>query len=138
MIPNEWGNCLYKLLSGVDMEEYRWLIEDSEAYVGIDEELFTQAQYTGDEFKRVISEGVYYIIHAWIQGSISGDCATTIETYSDFCASDCQIYVVIIDCIFVDVYVKSQTVAEIIRQNAIQYGFADLAFITEKNDRNLQ
>ena len=138
MIPNERGNYLYKLLNGVDMEGYYWSIEDSEVYVGVDEELFTQTQYTGDEFRRAISEGVYYVIHARIQGSIFDDYATTIESYDDFCAGECQIYVVIIDCIFVDIYVKSQMIAEIIRQNAIKYGFADLAFITEQNDRNLQ
>lgn len=138
MIPNERGNYLYKLLNGVDMEGYRWFIEDAETYVGTGEDLFTQTQYTGDEFKQMISEGMYYVVCARIQGSMFGDDAAVLKTYGDFCASDCQIYVVIIDCTFVDIYVKSQTTAEIIRQNAIKCDFADIAFITEKNDRNLR
>ena len=137
-IPNERGNYLFKLLSHVDMEKYRWFIEDSEVYVGIEGELFAQTQYTGDEFKRVISESIYYVVNTRIQGSPHGDSETAIKTYDDFCESDCEIYVVIIDCIYVDIYVKDQTVAEIMKQNAIRSSFADIDFITGQNDRNFQ
>lgn len=137
VIPNERGNYLYKLLDGIDVVKYLWFIEDSETYVGIGKDLFAQTQYTGDEFKRIVSEEMYYIVYARIQGSVCGEHTTELKTYADFRASGCQVYVVVIDCVFADIYVKSQTVAEIIRQNAIKYNFTDIAFITEQNDRNL-
>lgn len=137
VIPNERSNYFSELLNGVDVVKYLWFIEDSETYVGTGEDLFTQTQYTGDQFERIISEEMYYIVYARIQGSVSGEHMAALKTYDDFCASDCLIYAVVIDCIFVDIYVKSQAIAEIIRQNAIKYGFTDIALITEQNDRNL-
>ena len=136
-IPNEHGSHIGKILEGIHIESYIWKIVDDEVILNIDDDLFSTEILKGDELKRIICNPSYYMVFLNMQAfSAEGD-TDTITTFSDFIKSNCEIVLLVCDCIFVDIYVKSKENVEIIKLNAERYKYEKIQYITAENDKSV-
>ena len=134
-IPNEWGNYLYKIFEGIDMSKYVWKIYDDETYVKSEESfLFEKDCYNNEEFLKKIRDNEYYVVFICLRAFPAGSSITEIKTYNDFYKSDCELVLLASDCSYVDIYVKSQAMLDMLYINAKKYNFTDIEFITDEND----
>lgn len=136
-IPNGYKQIFKELLYDVDIERYYWFNIDSQDQVfllnGNKEFLFDQSYYTGSDFKKIINTNDYYAVFTQLQAYTKNE-YQEIRTYSDFLNSNCEILILIDDCIFVEVYSKNIGVINLIKNNANKNGFSKINNITNEND----
>lgn len=134
-IPNSYDIHLHRILSGIDMNQYIWRIDEDEVYRKVDfGYLFSKHIYNGEELYDLISAQDYYAVFINLQGYISENEIAEINTYEDFLKSKCKVIILIADNIFVDVYAKDINLIERIRLNAIENKYTDISCITDEND----
>lgn len=133
-IPNQYDQFLYKILNGIDNNEYRWEIAEDEILTPNGDFLFKEKTYSNQKYKKIISRESYYLIFANIQLYKKSDAITNIDNYKEFQNSNCQLIMFITDNIFVDVYAKNKKHLEIIYRNAINNNFSDIKKINNVAD----
>jgi len=140
-IPNKWGNLIEDILCGIELTEYIWKISEDEVYIEDNTEnygfLFPQNEdiFRGEEFIKIISFPSYYTVSANIQAYINKDNIFDIKTYYDFKESNCQIIILIVDNIFVSIYVKTNKILERIKANALLKKYEQIEYIMYDNDK---
>lgn len=138
-IPNEYGCLLGDALQPIDVKIYNWKIGDGESYKflngRLEEALFPEDQpiLEGSELENLIEANEYYVIFANLQAFPKGN-ISNIETYEGFTESDCELAVLIVDCIYATIYCKNQDTIELLHRNALVKGFKDIEYITDEND----
>lgn len=119
-IPNEWGNVLNDILTGIELEKYIFKIDDDEIHLENNSFLFTDRIIEGNRFKKIISQSTYYVVSVNIQGYIKKtyEEKSEVNSIEEFIRSNCDIMITIVDNIFVDIYTKSKEQLEQIKINA--------------------
>lgn len=138
-IPNKYGRWLGEILKPIDIAALDWQIGSGELYTVIDEqldeELFSKERNVieGAELKNRIEANQYYIISADLQAYPKNE-IIRVETFEEFIESDCQLVLLVVDCIYVTIYCKNQETIELLNKNAITCGFKEIEYITNEND----
>ena len=134
-IPNKYGSILNEILDNVDVEGFNWYnIQDQNQVLNLnDNPLFNKEQYSGKDFKYIINQKDYYILFIKLQ-AILGNKFEPINNYSDFLKSDSQILLLIYDSVYVEIYIKDQYIATVIKNNAERYHFMNIEYICDDND----
>jgi hypothetical protein len=139
-IPNQYGKCLLDILQPVDCNKYNWVIDSDQSWMKnvnkkVCVELFFKKRLTGEEFFRIISKEDYYIVSARIGGYSNSKIKKKIKTYLDFMHSECEIFILLVDSVYVEIYCKNLPLVESLYSNAKKKKFENLEYIDENNTR---
>ena len=136
-VPNEWGILIYNILEGIDLKKYIWKIDNDEVYIKDNSEnngfLFPQEknEFSGEEFIKIISQLPYYTVFVNIQAYLNEKDFVDIESYNVFNKSECELIISVADNIFVNIYAKSESIIEKIKENAILNQYKEIDYITD-------
>lgn len=135
-VPQSTTDTLWKILQGADIQQFDWYVVQAQTEVwdkpfGTD--FFTQAAYKGPAFSKRIRDD-HFIVFFKLQAYPHSENFQNISTYETFVQSDCQLLLLVYDCSFVEVYVKSQDVLHVVFQNAVRNRYNNVAYITDSND----
>lgn len=133
------GSILADIFSGTPIEQFVWVIGDSEILHRDDEgrlqsSIFDKEVLEGTEFRKRIELPNYRLINADIKAFSSGKRIEDIESYGDYLQSDCVLALFCIDTVYVEVYCKTESVLDAITQNCTRFGFKDMALIASEDE----
>ena len=137
--PNEYGNILAEILKPFALEDFCWKIGDCESYIagdkGLERNLFPEGQtiMEGIELKNLLENNAYYVIFAELQ-AYPDSSFSVVENYGEFIDSDCELVLLVVDCIYVDLYCKDESMIELLYEHALKRRFKRVAYIAGKND----
>lgn len=136
-LSNEYGKYLFDILQSIPLESYNWHIGYEEILMvdRVNETLFEDyEEIEGDELRRIIDSNTYYAIFAELKAFPKTSTITEIDTYEDFVSSDCEVIVLLVDCVYVEMYIKNQEVLETMYKHAKQMNYTRVEYIDDKND----
>lgn len=135
-IPQETSDLLFQILSCIKIEEYCWYNIPSQSEVwdcSNNDNFLNEDYYKGESFlNRICSP--HFVLFLKLQGYFDTGNFFNINTYEEFCKSDCQILVLIYDCECVEIFSKDSIVTEAFYRNAVSKGFTDVSYITNENN----
>jgi len=138
-VPNEYGKILGAITTNVDVEKYFWYnVEAFDQTFKQDitppgDFLFKKETYNGHEFIDIINSHEYYTVFSKLQAYLKEAHYREINTYDEYINSDCEILIIIVDCIFVDIFAKDVGVLKKVEEIAIQKQFKNIVHIETKN-----
>lgn len=135
-IPQTVSDTLWQILQCCNTDIYNWQVIKSQEEVWSEsgeEDFFSEDYYKGYDFTKHIHSN-HYIIFLKLQAYLNQDEYENINTYDEFLKSNCQLLLLVYDCEFVEIYIKNQSCAGNVFQNAIDKNFENVAYITENND----
>lgn len=133
-IPNSWGNYLGIMLDKVITKNFIWKTFDEEILLTNEKDLFDRDIYDDTNFRNIILNSKYYIIHGNILAFKSRN-FKIIHNYQEFIESDCEILIVIVDSTFVDIYAKENSILKELERNAIRNNFKNIKYIYDDNSK---
>lgn len=135
-IPNEWGCFLRHIFDEIPVETYNWHLQESDVYLksNVDEFLFEFDVYNGASFKNLIECQKEYLIVFLGLIAFPSKSNETVTNYQSFLHSSASFSIKVVDCVFVDIYVKEQERLYQFRKAAEKHGFQKIEIITEEND----
>lgn len=141
-INNEYGKYLEEILVGIIDPSWYWSIGSGEAYKSLNNtntELF-QNNRTIDSvsFMNQISTGKSYLIFVDLKAFPTLESVEEIKNYDDFLNSSCQLALLVIDSIYVSIFVKSKHMLDQFTKRAKDLGFTNIKFITEDDTSHTQ
>ena len=138
-VPNEWEMVIYNILQGIDFKKYIWKINNDEVYTEDYSKnngfLFPQEKeaFSTEEFIKIISQLPYYTVFVNIQAYLNEKDFAEIENYKQFNESKCELIIFVTDNIFVNIYAKSESIIEKIKENALLNRYEKIEYITDEN-----
>ena len=127
-----FDSILSDLLKGINVEEYNWLILESEAYKTADT-IDCDGRYTGKEFKKLLKElETCYIININIQAAHK--VIDAVKDYDDYLNSECKLVILISDVAYNEIYCKPSDLCEIIKSNCLKLDYSEFEVINDDND----
>lgn len=133
------GEWLEEVLKPVKISAYYWQVGSGELYRMIDnqseKELFRNDRNVieGTELENRLITNQQYIISADLQ-AFPENRVTRVETFEEFVESDCQLVLLVVDCIYVTIHSKNQKTIELLNKNAMTCGYENIEYITDEND----
>lgn len=124
-------NILKILFNGFDLKKYRWYIYNEQAWDIDNNELFSTDTYTGVQFEELLRRQPSLVMLMTIYG-YNGE-FYNINIFNDYCKSDCQCAIYIIDAAYIDVYCKKEEDCKILFNNAKKLDISELQYIDENN-----
>lgn len=135
-IPQMMTTTLWDIFKGSDMGHYYWYIVPNQNEVWnefSEDDFFTEELYTGNDFLNLIRNN-HYIIFLKLQAYSELCIFKNLYTYDDFSRSNCQLVLLVNDCEFVEIYSKNLKITEQIFYMAVENGYKNISYITDKND----
>lgn len=136
-VPQGAIDTLWQIFKPLNVSAYHWYNDERQYEVFPDErneDLFDTDYYSGTDFLARIHRK-HFILFLKLQAYFPVGVYFDIRTYDEFVSSDCQILFLIYDCEWVEIYIKDISVTDLLFQNAIGKGFADVLYITDENDK---
>ena len=133
-IPNEYGQFLKKILENVKIKNGFWKIVTDDIIKKNGDYIFNEEIYNNIDFQEIISSNEYYLTFADIQ-YYNENKFSEIYDFESFLKSNCDLLIIVVDNIFVDIYSKSKVIIKHIENNAIKYKFKNIAIINNKLDK---
>lgn len=137
IIPNDYNQYLAVILNNIRVEDYCWLINESEIYMpvenGVIKPLFQEKMLSGIEFLNSILLPKYYIISAEIQAYRD---IKYINMDTKQLPKDCEITVTIVDSQYAEVSSPNIDIETIIENN-IKFQFQRVNKRGESNNNEL-
>lgn len=131
MIENEYDTILYKIFNGIDLEQYNCKIEEEEVYNEVGQAFFDKLKYTGKELVEIIKHP-HYPNFLNLQFYTTDIANNSIQNYEQFINSKCEMAILIVDSIFVEVYSKNQENIEKIYRNVNDNNFSNIKVFKEQ------
>lgn len=130
MIDNEYDTILNKIFNGIDLTQYNCRIEEEEVYNEVGQVFFNELTYTGKELVEIIKQSHYpnFLNLQFYTGNIANN---PIQNYEQFINSNCEMVILIVDSIFVEVYCKNQENIKKIFINATDNNFSNIEMCKE-------
>lgn len=132
-IHNEYGNVLSKILDNMNFSNYKWIIAEEEVLGIKGQEFFEKQEYENDEFQEVIQKE-YYPIFLNLQMFYQNKEPVIINNYHQYSKSSCELVLLIIDSIFVDIYVKNQDILRKIHENVVKYHYTNIEYMKDNKE----
>ncbi|PEJ59931.1 hypothetical protein CN692_03895 [Bacillus sp. AFS002410] len=139
-IPNQYGQFLAEILKPVYINDFNWFITGEESYLVVEEELgehlFPEEikVYNGQELDEVLKNHEYYLLFVDLKAFPKNTKSIDIKTYEEFLSSDCQLCLLIVDCIYTEIYCKDLNLIEKLHVNALKNNYGNVSYITDTND----
>lgn len=133
-IPNEYGQFLKKILENVKIKNGFWKIVTDDIIKKNGDYIFNEEIYNNIDFQEIISSNEYYLTFADIQ-YYNENKFSEIYDFESFLKSNCDLLIIVVDNIFVDIYSKSKVIIKHIENNAIKYKFKNITIINNKLDK---
>ena len=125
-------SILSSLLNGINVEEYNWIILESEAYKTADSVDF-DGRYTGKEFKKALEDlDSCYIVRINIQASKK--VIDAVKDYEDYMNSECELAILVTDVAYNDIYCKSSELCDIMKNNCLKLDYSQFDVTNDDND----
>jgi hypothetical protein len=141
-IKNEYNSYLKKIFAGIDLQKYDWeIIFDDTLYKenGTFQCIFKNdiihginknGILNGHEFNNCISKENYIIYFVDIKAYPTGATRSIIKTFSDFMESNCELVLICVDSVYVEVYCKNSKVLETIYNNCLGEDFEKVDYVS--------
>ena len=127
--------ALWQIFKSIDVTKYNWYNIDNQNEVWLNYQggvWLNKEYYRGEEFLNKIVDD-HFIIFLKLQAYLENDNFFDIQTYEEFQKSDCQLLLLIYDCVYVEVYAKDQSILKSVYENASRNDYSDLEYITKTN-----
>ena len=132
MKGSSFDSILSDILNGINVEEYNWIILESEAYKTADSVDF-DGRYTGKEFKKALEDlDSCYIVRINIQASKK--VIDAVEYYDEYINGECELVILIHDVIYNEVYCKLAKECDLIKKNCLQLDYDEFEVINDDSD----
>lgn len=132
-IPNNYGNYLRDILKNLNLENYYWNIFDSEILDKKGNNLFSDNNYN-IKMEDIFNNKDYYLIFANFQGYQNKNNFNNITSYTDFLKSDCEIIIIVVDSIYIDIFIKNLEVLQLIKKNVYDNKYSNVKILYNLND----
>jgi hypothetical protein len=118
-IPNENSGYLRLIFDGISLEDYFWCLRNNDVHLKNNDVLFKHDAYDGSEFKKTIEQDEYYMVFLGLL-AFPSQTNENVYDYSSFMNSTAVFFVMIVDCIFVDVYIKDAETLALFRKAPVR------------------
>ena len=126
------NSILNTLLTNINVEDFNWLILESEVYKKADPVDF-DGKYTGIEFKKALKDlDSCYIVRINIQASKK--VIDAVEYYDEYINGECELVILIHDVIYNEVYCKLAKECDLIKKNCLQLDYDEFEVINDDSD----
>ena len=126
------NSILNTLLKNINVEDYNWLILESEVYK-ISDPVDYDGRYTGKEFKKALKDlDACYIVRINIQASKK--VIDAVKDYEDYMNSECELAILVTDVAYNEIYCKSSELCEIMKSNCLKLDYSQLDVTNDDND----
>lgn len=135
-VPQGGKYLLKEVLDCTSVQTLFWYNVESQNEVWSipeNKEFFDKEYYDGSSFYEQIKLP-HFVVFLKLQAYSKDEEYTDIHTYDEFLRSSCSMLVLIYDCEFVEIFSKSETLTEVLLDNAYKKGFLDVGLITDEND----
>ena len=123
---------LNTLLTNINVEDFNWLILESEVYKKADP-VECDGRYTGKEFKKALKDlDACYIVRINIQASKK--VIDAVEYYDEYINGECELVILIHDVIYNEVYCKLAKECDLIKKNCLQLDYDEFEVINDDSD----
>ena len=141
LAQNKCGFILRDILKNTNINGLVWDIGYAEVFSmnqnndAQEANRFSKGAMTSEELmKQAQRSPEYYPLFGEFKAFTSKESITSIDTYSDFVDSDCQLIILIADAIYIDIYAKDKETLEQIKKNALELNCTEITDITDEND----
>ncbi|MFZ5987723.1 MAG: DUF2691 family protein [Bacillota bacterium] len=139
-VPNRYGRLISDILKPVDCRLYYWHINSDEIYISGGGEfngksLFNENILQGKDFVDIINSNDYVMIFAEFKAFPDAVSISEISTYQDFINSTCQLIVLVVDSVYIDIYCKNDVIVEKLFENTEDKGYKEIEYIDESDTR---
>ena len=126
------NSILNTLLTNINVEDFNWLILESEVYKKADP-VECDGRYTGKEFKKALKDlDACYIVRINIQASKK--VIDAVEYYDEYINGECELVILIHDVIYNEVYCKLAKECDLIKKNCLQLDYDEFEVINDDSD----
>lgn len=136
-IINEYNVVLDRIFENVDFKNNFFKITNEEVFDEEGNEFFKQRIYTNLEFRNLIKSKKYYPVFLTLELYKNNRNKTKIRNYDSYLNSDCELFLYIIDNIFVEIYSKNQNYLKIIKHNAFKNKYINIQDINDSGEFSL-
>lgn len=130
-------HILIKVLNRINVTNYLWIndLNQNEIWSSISGGIaLAKDLYKGSDFVEEIHHE-HYILFMKLQAYFESFDSININTYDDFCKSECQMLILFADNKYVNIYAKDPGMIDILYDNALKNEFTNIHYIDEYNDR---
>lgn len=134
-IPQGIGNNLWKILKGMRIDQYIWVVPNDQCDVwdASHHDFFDKVLFTGNEFEKYI-QNMHSILFLKLQAYVQSSEIFELITIDDFYKSDCILLLLIYDCEHVEVYSHCPTILSKIGRSVSENNFTSLKVISNIED----
>ena len=126
------NSILNTLLTNINVEDFNWLILESEVYKKADSVDY-DGKYTGKEFKKALKDlDACYIVRINIQASKR--VIDAVEYYDEYINGECELVILIHDVIYNEVYCKLAKECDLIKKNCLKLDYDEFEVINDDSD----
>ena len=126
------NSILNTLLTNINVEDFNWLILESEVYKKADP-VECDGRYTGKEFKKALKDlDACYIVRINIQASKK--VIDAVKDYEDYMNSECELAILVTDVAYNDIYCKSSELCDIMKNNCLKLDYSQFDVTNDDND----
>ena len=126
------NSILNTLLTNINVEDFNWLILESEVYKKADSVDY-DGKYTGKEFKKALKDlDACYIVRINIQASKK--VIDAVKDYEDYMDSECELAILVTDVAYNEIYCKSSELCDIIKNNCLKLDYSQFDVTNDDND----
>ena len=125
---------LQHILNNIDVNELYWIISEDEVYSNEGKKFFNEKYIDGNTFVSKINETSYLLIFANIKAYSDASRLDNIRDYDNFLKSNCQLIILCSDMFNYEIYCKSESMIEAIKDNCFKEGYRKIEYITDDND----
>ena len=126
------NSILNTLLTNINVEDFNWLILESEVYKKADPVDY-DGKYTGKEFKKALKDlDACYIVRINIQASKR--VIDAVEYYDEYINGECELVILIHDVIYNEVYCKLAKECDLIKKNCLKLDYDEFEVINDDSD----
>ncbi|MEE0736743.1 MAG: DUF2691 family protein [Lachnospiraceae bacterium] len=126
------NSILNTLLTNINVEDFNWLILESEVYKKADPVDY-DGKYTGKEFKKALKDlDACYIVRINIQASKK--VIDAVKDYEDYMNSECELAILVTDVAYNEIYCKSSELCDIMKNNCLKLDYSQFDVTNDDND----
>ena len=110
-IENRMELALFEILNCVNIKDYKWHIKYSDVMDSKYNQFFKTVDFDGLQFYDKIINNEAYVIHIDLRGYLNSNYdRNDFSNYDGFIESTCDLCLIIIDCSYVELFIKDERI----------------------------
>lgn len=131
-IPNKYGRILNTVFENIDLSNKNIHLQYDDAFDKNNNYVFEEDNYTGKNFIKKICNKEYYIIHLNLcLYPFKEKEYSAIKNYNDFVNSSCELILFIVDCEYVQIFIKDRYVYDTLIKNVKNNLFKNIEVVKD-------